>query len=66
VSCDSRTERLALRETALNMFTMSRSNMALVGAVVLRCLSKSATVECIVNSSPLGVPVPNWACARST
>jgi hypothetical protein len=49
------TERQASRDTALNILTMSRSRRARVGVFGERCRSRSAMVEYITKSSPLGI-----------
>lgn len=64
LSCVASTERHVSRETALNILTMSNSRSAWVGALGLRWHSRSAIVECITKSSPLGIPIPSWPWGR--
>jgi hypothetical protein len=46
------------------LMAMSRRSMALVGAAVLRWHSRSAIVEYVMKSEPLGMPIPNWPWGR--
>jgi hypothetical protein len=43
----------------LNMMMMSRRRRAPVGELGFRHFSRSAIVECMIKSSPLGMPIPN-------